>query len=131
MFYLEPILEILLTFHLLHRLYKVICENGAGEFRRLVLPLHQMSSAKYFIFISSSVRSIVIRSGIEVSTSQIGMAPKGTVLSIVGRAFSDHPRSSCIERLQLAGGRGWISARLTGTVTGDRRIVELVGLDDR
>lgn len=73
----------------------------------------------------------VIRSGIEISTSDIGLAPKGTILSIVGRAFSDHPRSCCIERLRLAGDRGWISSRLSESFSGDRRVVELVGLDDR
>jgi hypothetical protein len=73
----------------------------------------------------------VIRSGIEISTSDIGLAPKGTILSIVGRAFSDHPRSCCIERLRLAGGRGWISSLLSESFSGDRRVVELVGLDDR
>ena len=73
----------------------------------------------------------VIRTGIEVSTSEVGIAPKGSILSIVGRAFSDHPRSSCIERLKLAGERGWISSRLTSSFSEDRRIVELVGLDER
>jgi hypothetical protein len=73
----------------------------------------------------------VIRSGIEISTSDVGLAPKGTILSVVGRAFSDSPRSCCIERLRLAGGRGWISARLNGSFSGDRRVVELVGVDDR
>ncbi|KAL3783338.1 hypothetical protein HJC23_011102 [Cyclotella cryptica] len=82
-------------------LYRVICENGA-----------------------------VIRSGVEISTTQIGLAPKGTVLSITGRSFSDHPKSCCIERLRLTGGRGWISARLNESSPRDRRIVELIGLDD-
>lgn len=52
-------------------------------------------------------------------------------MTIVGRAFSDSPRSCCIERLRLAGGRGWISARLNPNFEGDRRVVELVGIDDR
>jgi hypothetical protein len=73
----------------------------------------------------------VIRNGIELSTSHVGLAPKGTIVTIVGRAFSDSPRSCCIERLRLAGGRGWISARLNPNVEGDRRVVELVGIDDR
>ena len=81
--------------------------------------------------IASHLSLTVIRSGIEISTSDIGLAPKGTILSVVGRAFSDSPRSCCIERLRLAGGRGWISARLGGSFSGDRRIVELVGVDDR
>ena len=74
---------------------------------------------------------IVIRSGVEISTAQIGVAPKGTIVSITGRSFSDHPKSCCIERLRLAGGRGWISARLNQALPGDGRIVELIGLDDR
>lgn len=112
------------------RLYKVVCERGAGEFSVLKAGpkvLHLV----FLTLIVSHLFLAVIRSGIEISTSDIGLAPKGTILSVVGRAFSDSPRSCCIERLRLAGGRGWISARLGGSFSGDRRIVELVGVDDR
>jgi len=72
---------------------------------------------------------VIIRSGVELSTSQIGFAPKGTVLAIVGRAYSDHPREQCIERLRLAGGGGWISASLNRPPPGDEDLVEFIGID--
>eukprot|EP00956_Cyclotella_meneghiniana_P038860 scaffold161222_cov23-Cyclotella_meneghiniana.AAC.1 len=72
----------------------------------------------------------VVNTGIEISSSEIGLAPKGTLLSIVGRAFSDHPRSCCIERLRLAGGCGWISSRLSESLSDHTQSIELVGIDD-
>jgi hypothetical protein len=44
----------------------------------------------------------VIRSGVELSSPHVGQAPVGTILSIVGKAFSEHPQDRCIERLRLA-----------------------------
>ena len=38
----------------------------------------------------------IIRSGVELSTTQIGYAPMGTVLSIVVWSISDHPCHNCI-----------------------------------
>ena len=52
-----------------------------------------------------------VHSGSELSTARIGRASRGTVLSIVGRGFTDHPGDDCVERLKLAGGGGWISSR--------------------
>ena len=52
-----------------------------------------------------------VHSGLELSTARIGRASHGTVLSIVGRGFTDHPGDDCAERLKLAGGGGWISSR--------------------
>jgi hypothetical protein len=71
----------------------------------------------------------VIRSDVELSSSQIGHAPIGAILTIVGRAFSEHPTDKCIERLQLAGNGGWISVRLNRPPPGDDLVVELVGID--
>ena len=74
----------------------------------------------------------VVNTGIEISSSEVGLAPKGVFLSIVGRAFSDHPRSCCIERLRLAGGCGWISSRLSESQSDhSQMMIELVGIDDR
>ena len=75
-------------------------------------------------------RGCIIRSGVELSTSQIGLAPAGTLLSIVGRAFSDHPGHNCIERLKLAGGGGWISITLNKHPPHNEALVEMVGIDD-
>ena len=54
----------------------------------------------------------IIRSGVELSTGQIGFAPMGSILCIVGRSYSSNPSNNCIERLKLAGGGGWISVNL-------------------
>lgn len=70
----------------------------------------------------------IIRSGVELSTGQIGFAPKGSVLSIIGRSYSSNPSNNCIERLRLAGGGGWISANLNRE--GNEEIVEMLGADE-
>jgi hypothetical protein len=71
----------------------------------------------------------VIRSDVELSSSQIGHAPVGAILVIAGRAFSEHPMDKCIERLRLAGDGGWISVRLNRPPPQDDLVVELVGID--
>jgi hypothetical protein len=72
----------------------------------------------------------VIRSDIELSSPQIGIAPLGSVLPVVGRAFSEHPSEKCLERLQLAGNGGWISVRLNRPPPHDDLVVEFVAMDD-
>eukprot|EP00980_Cylindrotheca_fusiformis_P004140 scaffold902_cov147-Cylindrotheca_fusiformis.AAC.5 len=71
----------------------------------------------------------VIRNDVELSSPQVGVAPMGKVLAIVGRAFSEHPVDKCIERLQLAGNGGWISVRLNRPPPNDDLVVELIGID--
>lgn len=71
----------------------------------------------------------VIRSDVELSSSQIGLAPMGSLLTVIGRAYSEHPMDQCIERLQLAGGGGWISCRLNRRPPMDELVVEMVGVD--
>lgn len=71
----------------------------------------------------------VIRSGMELSSSPVGHAAVGSLLSVVGRAFSEHPQDKCIERLRLAGNGGWISIRLCEDPPHDELVVQLVGLD--
>lgn len=71
----------------------------------------------------------VIRSDVELSSSQIGLAPMGSLLTVVARAYSEHPMDQCIERLQLAGGGGWISCRLNRRPPMDEVVVELMGVD--
>lgn len=73
----------------------------------------------------------MVNTGVEISSSKVGLAPKCVLLSIVGRAFSDHPRSCCIERLRLAGGCGWISSHMSESSTDDTQVIELVGIDER
>ena len=71
----------------------------------------------------------VIRSDVELSSSQIGHAPMGAVLTIVGRAFSEHPMDQCIERLKLAGNGGWVSVRLNRPSPNDDLVFELMDID--
>jgi len=78
----------------------------------------------------SFIEGAVIRSDIELSSMQIGTAPYGSILKIVGRAFSEHPMDQCIDRLKLAGGAGWVSVRLNKPQPHNILIVELVGLDE-
>jgi len=71
----------------------------------------------------------VIRSGVELSSSQIRIAPKGSILKIVGRAFSNHPMDYCIDRLKLSGNGGWVSVRLNRPPPNDDMVLELVDVD--
>jgi hypothetical protein len=72
----------------------------------------------------------VVRSDVELSSPQIGHAAVGTILTIVGRAFSEHPQEMCIERLKLAGhGSGWVSVRLNKTPPLNIPVLEFVGMD--
>jgi len=71
----------------------------------------------------------VIRSDVELSSSQIGHAPMNAVLNVVGRAYSNHPQDQCIERLKLAGGGGWVSVRLNRAPPRDHIVLEKVGID--
>jgi hypothetical protein len=71
-----------------------------------------------------------VHSGSELSTARIGRASRGTVLSIVGRGFTDHPRDDCAERLKLSGGGGWISSRGGGGREEDKELlVRIVSID--
>mmetsp|Transcript_9152 Transcript_9152/g.13281 ORF Transcript_9152/g.13281 Transcript_9152/m.13281 type:complete len:773 (-) Transcript_9152:263-2581(-) len=72
----------------------------------------------------------IIRSDIELSSSEIRVAPPGSIIKVVGRAFSEHPMDQCIERLRLAGGGGWVSVKLNRPPPLDILILELIGLDE-
>jgi len=71
----------------------------------------------------------VIRADVELSSSQIGLAPMNAILTIVGRAYSNHPQDQCIERLKLAGGGGWVSVRLNRPSPRNELVLEMVGID--
>ncbi len=71
----------------------------------------------------------MIRKDVELSSPQIGLAPFGSTVKVVARAFSEHPVDKCIERLKLAGGGGWISVRLNLPPPQDDLVVELLNID--
>ncbi len=71
----------------------------------------------------------MIRQDVELSSPQLGLAPFGSTVKVVARAFSEHPVDKCIERLKLAGGGGWISVRLNLPPPQDDLVVELVTID--
>ncbi len=73
--------------------------------------------------------SATIRSGIELSSPEIGFASYGALVRVAGRAFSEHPAEKCIERLRLAGNGGWISLRLNKHPPNDSLIAVHEGLD--
>jgi Zinc finger, C3HC4 type (RING finger) len=71
----------------------------------------------------------IFRSGIELSSSQIGHAPMGALLTVTGRVYSENPMDQCIERLRQAGDGGWVSVRLNRPPPEDRLVVEMVDID--
>jgi len=83
--------------------------STTGERGPIVQPVPFPVPALYRVTLREGA---LIRSDVELSSKQIGHAPFGAVLCIVGRAFSEHPEDQCIERLKLAGNGGWVSVRL-------------------
>ena len=71
----------------------------------------------------------MIRKEVDLMSSQCGIAPVGSTVKVVARAFSEHPVEQCIERLKLAGNRGWISVKLNRPPPRDKSVVELVSVD--
>ena len=98
----------------------------SGQRGKIVQPIPFPVPALYRVTLGNGA---VIRSGVELSSPQIGQAPCGSILTIVGRAFSEHPADRCLERLKLAGFGGWISVRLNKTPPRDYLVVELIGID--
>jgi len=98
----------------------------SGQRGTVVQPLPFPVPALYRVTLSAGA---VIRSDIELSSPQVGLANMGAVVKVVGRAFSEHPTEKCIERLKLAGNGGWISVRLNRPPPRDDLVVEFVGMD--
>jgi hypothetical protein len=93
------------------------------------LVLFDFSYPIHALLLSSPLFSAVIRRDVELSSPEIGLAPFGSIVKVVGRAFSEHPVDKCIERLKLAGNGGWISVRLNRLPPHDDLVVELVDVD--
>jgi len=98
----------------------------SGQRGPVVQPVPFPVPVKYRVRLAEGA---VIRSDVELSSPSVGVAPSGSVISVVGRAFSEHPTDQCVERLKLAGGRGWVSVRLNRAPPLDETLVELVGTD--
>ena len=92
----------------------------------VVQPLPFPVPAKYRVIL---MQGAAIQSGVELASSHVGVAPSGALLTVVGRAYTDHPTIKCVVRLRLAGGRGWVSARTNLPLPRDDMVVELVGVD--
>ena len=55
---------------------------------------------------------LAVHSNIELSSRINTYIPRGAIVCITGRGYTNHPRSECVERLRLAGGAGWISSAI-------------------
>ena len=102
--------------------------SASGERGPIAHPVSFPLPALYRVTLQEGA---VIRSDVELSSKEIGHAPCGAVLSIVGRAFSEHPEDKCIERLKLAGNGGWVSLRLNEEPPDDFLMFEFVTTDER
>ena len=94
------------------RLIEGWCSEGlnplSGNRGKVLVPLPFPVPAMYTI---SLPEGAVVRSGVELSSPEIGKVEHNSIVAITGRAFSEHPVNQCLERLRLATG-GWISLRL-------------------
>lgn len=81
----------------------------SGQTGRIAQPVPLPVPAQFSVTLPEGA---VIREGVELSSNQIGLAPMGSTLKVVGRAYSQHPMDRCIQRLKLAGGGGWVSVQL-------------------
>ncbi|GKY97980.1 hypothetical protein MPSEU_000756100 [Mayamaea pseudoterrestris] len=99
----------------------------SGQRGPILQPLPFPCPVKYRIVLEQGA---VLRSGVELSSPQIGHVPFGAIVTIVSRKYSDHPTDRCIERLQLAGNGGWMSCRLNKRPPEDLVVVEIVGVDN-
>ena len=100
----------------------------SGQRGAIVQPLPFCVPAIYKVALPTAA---VIRSGIELSSPDIGFAPSGAIVTVTGRAYSEHPTERCIERLRLTGDGGWISLRLNKNPPHDVLICEQDGVDQR
>lgn len=98
----------------------------SGQHGSIMQPLPFPAPALYRVTLSGGA---VIRAGVELSSVERRIAPPGSILKIVGRAFSEYPADQCIERLRLAGNGGWVSVRLNRPPPHDHLVVQLVGVD--
>jgi Zinc finger, C3HC4 type (RING finger) len=95
----------------------------SGNRGSVLLPLPFPVPANYKISLPDGA---VVRSGVELSSPEIGALAHGTTVAITGRAFAEHPVDRCLERLRLATG-GWISLRLNrpgGTIVVEQSIAD-------
>jgi Zinc finger, C3HC4 type (RING finger) len=97
----------------------------SGQRGSVVQPLPFPVPAIYRIALEEGA---VIRQGVELTSPIVGQAPYGASVCVIGRAYTEHPRDHCLERLRLAGNGGWISVRLNRPPPQDRLIVEYVGM---
>jgi hypothetical protein len=101
--------------------------STTGERGPIVQPVPFPVPAVYQVTLQEGA---LIRSDVELSSKQIGHAPCGAALQIVGRAFSEHPQDQCIERLKLAGNGGWVSVRLNQLPPNDALVFKFLRMDD-
>jgi hypothetical protein len=100
----------------------------SGQRGSIVHPLPFPVPALYRIALSEGA---VIRQGVELTSPIVSQAPFGAIVCVIGRAYTEHPRDHCLERLRLAGNLGWISVRLNRPPPNDRMIVEYVGVSSQ
>lgn len=101
--------------------------STTGERGPIVQPVPFPVPALYQVSLREGA---LIRSDVELSSKQIGHAPFGATLCIVGRAFSEHPQDKCIERLKLAGNGGWVSVRLNEMPPNDLLVFSFQAIDE-
>ena len=69
----------------------------------------------------------VVRTGVELSSSVVGSLPRGQVIVVDAKRFSNTPSYRCVPRLRLANGAGWISVRINSPPPEDQPVVRLLG----
>lgn len=97
----------------------------SGQRGTIISPLPFPVPAVYRVTLPEGA---VLRNDVELSSPMLGRAPCGTKLTVIGRALTEHPADSCIERLRLAGNGGWISVRLNKPPPDNSPVAVLEGI---
>eukprot|EP00752_Nemacystus_decipiens_P003286 g3041.t1 len=87
-----------------------------------IVPLLQ--PLRYRVILSDGA---VVRRTVELASGQVKTLPRGEVVQVVAKQFSDLG-NRCVQRLKLADGSGWLSMRLNKEPPDDVSVVEFVGL---
>jgi len=99
----------------------------SGQSGHIVKSLPFMIPRKYEVCL---IDGAVVRSGVELSSRGVRTLTFQETVTIISKVFSEHPADRCVQRLQLAGGMGFISIKLNRRPPRDANVCRFIGDDE-